>query len=144
MFNKHSITGRVAVGKIVGLGIGLLALLTLPLASVGTTLEFQAGFLLLLVTMGALIGLSGIYTYHPVFPSVRLHWWLRGPCIGVLFFLILVLLAKDELVPLMSLDIIAWTGLTSPYWAIIDGAFCGGLIGYLATKISGEGSLPLG
>jgi len=143
MFNKHSITGRIFVGKLTGFSIGLLALFTLPLLSVGTTLEFNLGFLLLMVTMGAMIGFIGMFTHHPLFPALALPWWLRGSSVGILFFLILVLLAKDQLTPLMSLDIVAWSGLTSPYWVLLDGAFLGGVIGYIATKISGEGNLPI-
>jgi hypothetical protein len=143
MFNKHSITGRVFVGELTGLGIGLLALFALPLLSVGTTIEFNLGFLLLMVTMGAMIGFIGMFTRHPLFPMMAMSWWLRGTSVGILFFLILVLLAKDQLTPLMSLDIVAWTGMTSPYWVIVDGAFLGGLIGYIATKICGEGNLPI-
>jgi amino acid transporter len=93
--------------------------------------------------MSVMIGFFGIFTHHPLFTSWKLNWWTRGPLIGILFFLILVLLAKDELGPFMSLDIVAWTGLTSPYWAILDGAILGGFIGYITTKICGEGNLPL-
>lgn len=143
MFNKHSVAGRVAVGKTVGLTVGLLAVLLMPIIPVETALEFKIGFVLLMVMMGAMIGLVGVFTAHPIIPSFKMRWWTRGPLIGAFFFLILVLLAKDELEPFMSLDIVAWTGLTSPYWAILDGIFLGGLIGYIATKISGEGDLPL-
>ena len=143
MFQTHSITGRIFVGEIVGLVVGSLALLTMPLVSVETSLEFKIGFLLLVVTMGAMIGFMGMYERHPLFPSIIMPWWLRGPSIGILFFLILVLLAKDELLPFMSTDLVTWTGMTSPYWALIDGAFLGGLIGYITTKVCGEGNLPI-
>lgn len=143
MFSKHSITGRIFVAKMIGLLIGGLAILLLPIISVETSLEFKIGFLLLTVTMGAMIGFIGMYEHHPLFPSIKMPWWLRGSTVGVLFFLILVLLAKDSLVPFMSLDIVTWTGLTSPYWALIDGAFLGGIIGYITTKICGEGNLPI-
>lgn len=143
MFNKHSITGRIFVGEMTGFIIGVLALIVLPLVAVETGWEFKLGFLLLMVTMGAMIGFIGIYKHHPLFPAINMPWWLRGSSIGMLFMLILVLLAKDQMVPLMSLDIVAWTGLTSPYWILLDGAFLGALTGFLTTKISGEGQLPL-
>lgn len=143
MFSKHSITGRIVVGKMVGLIVGVLALITFPLIPVENSVEFKIGFLLLTVTMGAMIGFVGIYKHHPLFPSIAMPWWLRGPSVGMFFFLMLVLLAKDEILPFMSLDVVAWTGLTSPYWALIDGAVLGGLMGYIATKICGEGNLPI-
>ena len=143
MFNKHSITGRVFISKATGFTIGSLALIILPLISIETSLEFRIGFLLLMITMGAMIGFVGMFKHHPLFPSIAMPWWLRGPSVGMLFFLILVLLAKDQLSPFVSLDIVAWTGLTSPYWALVDGAILGGLIGYITTKICGEGDLPI-
>ncbi len=143
MFNRNSIAGRVAISKTIGFVIGALALVVLPLIPVETTLEFKIGFLLLIMMMSVMIGLFGVFSEHPMFPGWRLTWWTRGPLLGALFFLILVLLAKDELGPFMSLDIVAWTGLTSPYWAILDGVFLGGLIGYITTKLCGEGDLPV-
>jgi len=143
MFNKHSIAGRVAIAKMLGFIVGALALLILPLVPVATTFEFKIGFVMLIMMMSVMIGLLGVFAHHPLFPGWKLTWWLRGPMVGVLFFLILVLLAKDELGPFMSLDIVAWTGLTSPYWALIDGALLGGLIGYITTRICGEGEMPV-
>jgi hypothetical protein len=143
MFNKHSIAGRVAISKTVGFVIGVLALLALPLIPVETTLEFKFGFLLLIMMMSVTIGLFGVFNEHPLFTGWKFHWWNRGPLVGIVFFLILILLAQDELGPFMSLNIVAWTGFTSPYWAILDGIFLGGLIGYITTKISGEGDLPV-
>lgn len=143
MFKKHSLAGRLAVSKTLGFIIAGLVLLLLPIIPVETTLEFKLGFMLLIMMMSVMIGFAGVFAHHPLFTSFRMHWWVRGPVIGVLFFLILVLLAKDELGPFMSLDIVTWTGLTSPYWALLDGAFLGGLIGYITTKVSGEGHLPI-
>ena len=141
--NKHSITGRIFISKVTGLLIGVLALLVLPLIPVETSLEFKIGFVLLIVTMGAMIGFIGMYERHPLFPSMKMPWWVRGPMVGVLFFLLMVLLAKDAMVPFMSMDLVTWSGLTSPYWALLDGAFLGGVMGYITTKICGEGNLPL-
>jgi len=143
MFSKHSLAGRLAVSKTLGTFIGIIALLVLPLIPVETTLEFKIGFVLLIILMSTFIGLFGVFTHHPLFTGWKFTWWVRGPLVGAVFFLLLVLLAKDELGPFMSLDIVTWTGLTSPYWAILDGVILGGLIGYITTKISGEGPLPI-
>ena len=143
MFNKRSTAGRVAVSKTIGFIVGVLALLVLPLIPVETTLEFKIGFILLIMLMSTFIGLFGVFTKHPLFTGWKFSWWVRGPLVGAVFFLLLVLLAKDELGPFMSLDIVVWTGLTSPYWAILDGVILGGLIGYITTKVSGEGDLPV-
>ena len=143
MINKHSIAGRLVVSKTIGFIIGVLAIFTLLLISIETTLEFKLGFVLLIMMMSVMIGLLGVFSEHPMFPGFKLRWWSRGPVVGISFFLILVLFAQDELGPFMSLDIVASMGLTSPYWALLDGAALGGLIGYITTKVCGEGNLPL-
>ena len=142
MFKKQSIAGRVALSKIIGLVVGGLIILLLPLLPVEATTEFKIGFMLLVMMMSIMIGFFGMFAHHPLFSGWKLHWWSRGPLVGMVFFLILVLLAKDELQPFMSLDIVIWTGLASPYWALIDGAILGGIVGYITTKICGEGDLP--
>ena len=115
----------------------------LPFVPVETTLEFKLGFIVLMMLMSVTIGLFGVFCAHPLFPSWRLRWWSRGTLVGATYILLLVLLAGDDIQPFMSLDIVSWTGLTSPYWAILDGIFLGGLIGYLTTKFAGEGDLPV-
>lgn len=143
MFNRHSIAGRLAVSKTLGAIIGILTILVLPLIPVETTLEFKIGFVLLMMLMSTFIGLFGVFIHHPMFTGWNFSWWVRGPFVGAVFFLLLVLLAKDDLGSFMSLDIVIWTGLTSPYWAILDGVFLGGLVGYITTKLCGEGDLPV-
>jgi hypothetical protein len=143
MFSIHSVSGRIAVGKLTGFLVGVTGFLLLPQFLADITLEFRLGFLLLMITMGAMIGFVGIYTRHPVFSALAIPWWLRGSAVGLLFFLIFVLFAKDQLAPLMSLDIIILSGLESPYWILIDGMLIGGLIEYITTKICGEGNLPI-
>jgi hypothetical protein len=143
MFHKHSLAGRLVVSKSLGAAIGILIVLVLPLIPVETTIEFKIGFVLLVMLMSTFIGLFGVFTHHPLFTNWNFTWWVRGPLVGAIFFLLLVLLAKDELGPFMSLDIVTWTGLTSPYWAILDGMLLGGLIEYITTKLCGEGDLPV-
>lgn len=132
------------MSKTLGFIVGVVILILLPLIPFETTLEFKIGFILLIMMMSVTIGLLGVFAHPPMFPGWKFNWWTRGPLVGIFFFLILVLFAKDELGLFMSLDIVNWTGLTSPYWALIDGALLGGLIDYVTTKVCGEGNLPVG
>ena len=143
MFKTNSIAGRLAVSKTLGLVVGLLAVLSLPLIPVETTLEFKIGVILLVMLMSVTIGLFGIFTHHPMFPKWKMPWWFRGSLVGVTYMLMLVLLAKDAIEPFMSINIVVSMGLTSPYWALIDGAIIGAFIGYVTTRLCGEGDLPI-
>jgi hypothetical protein len=93
--------------------------------------------------MGAMIGLIGVFDRHPVF-KFKMHWWLRGPALGVLFMLMYVLLSYNNLQFVMQSPLVSWTGLASPFWALLDGIWIGALMGWIETSIAGEGSdLPM-
>jgi hypothetical protein len=142
MFTINSIAGRIAVAKCTGLVIAIVALLTLPLVPVETTIEFKIGFVLLIMLMSVMIGFIGVFDEHPMI-SVKMPWWIRGPLVGGFFLLLFVLLAGTSLEPFMKLEIIASLGFESPYWAVLDGVFIGGIIAFITTKIAGEGNLPI-
>ena len=57
--------------------------------------------------------------------------------------LMLVLLAYEAAAAITAHPVFAWMGLVSPFWLVLDGIILGVIIGYSATKIAGEGSLPM-
>lgn len=143
MFTIHSLTGRIVLGKAIGFTIGLLAMLILPFMDIPILSTFGIGTLLMFTMMGAMIGFVGIYTRHPLI-DMQLPWWLRSSAIGFAFMLMYVLLAYDTIEVVMQSSLVTWTGLESPYWALIDGIIYGLLMGYITTKFAGEGeNLPL-
>ena len=85
----------------------------------------------------------GIFDHHPVF-NFKMPWWFRGPIAGASFMLMYVLFTYDTLIVIIQSPLFAWMGLTSPFWAIIDGIIIGGIMGFVETKIAGEGkNLPI-
>ncbi len=142
-FKMRSITGRVRVGKLLGLTIGLLVLVTLPIFGFPIDSMLGWGLLVMFSLMGAMIGLMGIYDTHPIL-GYRLYWWMRGPLVGMAFMLMFILLSYDEIQLIMQSSLLAWLPLESPFWVLVDGAVIGGCMGYLCTKIAGEGPvLPI-
>lgn len=143
MFAKESVAGRVIIGKTIGLIFGLLFILFLPTVGFELLDMMGLGALLLFVLMGAMIAFVGQFDRHPVF-DFKMKWWLVGAGVGALFMLLFVLLTYSELEMIMSSTLVSWTGLTSPFWALIDGAVIGLIMSYVETKIAGKGSeLPL-
>ena len=142
MFQKHSVAGRVATGKLVGFIVGGAVYFLLPLVTTANSAYFNFGVWLLFVLMGGMIGFIGIFKEHPVF-GFKLTWCMRGGAVGFVFFLLLVLLAYGEVQSIVTSDWFSWTGFTSPWWILIDGVVYGMIIGFIATKISGEGALPV-
>ena len=143
MFQIHSVAGRIAVGVVVGAVVGVLVNLTAPYFGFAPFGLFGLGTLILLVLMGLTIGLVGVFDRHPVF-GFKMHWWIRGCVAGLLFSLMFVLLGYDSAQVILRSALVSWTGLTSPFWLLLDGMVVGLIVAFLETKIAGEGShLPL-
>lgn len=143
MFKIHSITGRVFVGKMVGLLVGLIVMLVMPSFNMPVFSRFGLGTLIMFVLMGAMTGLVGIFDRHPVF-NFKMAWWLSGPLVGALFMLMFILFTYETLDVVMQSSLVSWMGIKSPYWALIDGLFIGGMMGFLESSLAGEGKkLPL-
>jgi len=134
--------GRVAIGKTIGLIVGLIVMLVLPLFGYPGFGSTGFGILLMFILMGAMIGFLGQYDRHPVF-DFKMSWWMRGGLVGISFMFMFVLLSYDSLEIVMKSTLISWTGLSSPFWALIDGVIVGMIMGFCETKMAGEGELPL-
>ena len=104
MFGNPSLITRIAVGKIIGFAFGLVGLIFLPhfLPDIGWMPRL--GILFWYTTVGAMIGVFGVVTWHPVF-RLPMPWWFRAPVLGgwmnfvevqVLRFFLLFLEKNDE------------------------------------------------
>ncbi len=138
MFEKPSLVTRIAIGKGVGLVVGLAGFIFLPFFVPEAGWLIRWGILLWYTTLGAIIGMFGVFTWHPIL-KVPMPWWLRAPVLGAWMNFVLTFFAydtmKDMLVAMFGPDGI----LASPFWFALEGALFGLLVGYLATRFGGEG-----
>ena len=142
MFESPSLVLRIAIGKTIGLIIGLFAFFILPQMMPEADLLLRWGVLLWYITFGAIIGVFGVFTYHPVL-KLPMPWWFRAPFMGAWLNFVLSLIAYDKLA-LMMLAIFGEGGvISSPFWLAAEGAIIGLIIGYFATKYGGEGETLL-
>ncbi len=138
MFENPSLMTRIAVGKGIGLLFGLIGFILLPyfLPEVGWLLRW--GILLWYTTVGAIIGVFGVFTWHPIL-KLPMPWWFRAPLIGGWMNFVLTFFAYDRMQQMM----IALFGeqgiISSPFWFTAEGAVIGLVIGYFATRLGGEG-----
>jgi len=139
MFENPSLTTRIAIGKGVGFLFGLAGFLLLPLLFPEGGWLLRWGILLWYATLGAIIGVFGVYTYHPVL-KLPLPWWFRAPLIGAWMNFVLTFFAYDTLEAVMLAVFGAQGIMRSPFWFTAEGALVGFLIGYLSTRFGGEGS----
>ena len=134
---------RVAVGKLLGLGLGGLSLVLYAAYPQDLGIFFTwfsfLGLILFGVLFGAMIGLVGLWTKHPLF-GFRLSFWGRGPAVGVGAFLMLgfLLIEHDSFANVQH-----YFGISS--WKVFllacvaEGAFWGLVFDGLLTRWFGEG-----
>jgi hypothetical protein len=143
MFNNPSLMTRISIGKLVGLVVGLIGFFALPFFMPGDNLLIRWGVLLWYTTMGGIIGVTGVITYHPVL-KLSMSWWFRAPLIGAWMNFVLAFFIYDDLAA-MLVQTLGEDGLIqSPFWLVAEGALVGLLIDYFATRFGGEGSAALG
>ena len=138
MFGNPSLITRIAIGKSIGLIFGLVAFFVLPIFLPDVSLLFRWGILFWYATVGAFIGVFGVFTWHPIL-KLPMPWWFRSAFIGAWMTFVLTFLAYDEMKAIMVLSFGPDGALSSPFWSVIDGAVSGLIIGYFATRFGGEG-----
>ncbi len=138
MFNNPSLITRIAIGKAVGFIFGLSGFIFLPYFLPEADLFIRWGILLWYTTLGAIIGVFGVFTYHPIL-KLPLPWWFRSTIIGAWMNFVLTFFAFDVMQAMMF-SVFGENGvITSPFWFTAEGALVGLIMGYLATKFGGEG-----
>jgi hypothetical protein len=134
-YEKPSMLTRIAVGKGIGLLIGLAAFFTLPELWPDATTNFRWGILFWYTTLGAVIAVFGVLNWHPVL-RLPVPWWLRAPLVGGWMNFVLTFFAYE---PLEQTTIAIMGTAASPFWFVLEGAIVGAVIGGVATWLGGEG-----
>ncbi len=143
MFEKPSLVTRIAIGKAVGFAVGLAGFFLLPVFVPEAGWLIRWGILLWYTTLGAIIGVFGVFTWHPVL-KLPMPWWVRAPLLGAWMNFVLTFFAYDTMKDMMVAMFGTEGVLTSPFWFTLEGAVVGLLIGYLATRFGGEGAETVG
>ncbi len=138
MFERPSLITRVMVAKTLGFAFGLAGLILAPYFLPDAGWLPRIGFMLWYTTVGAFIGVAGVFTWHPVL-KIPLPWWIRDPGIGAWMNFVLVFFAWDMIAAAMVHTFGPGGVLQSPFWITLEGAFVGFVIGYFAHRFGGEG-----
>ena len=143
MFEKPSLIARIAIGKGVGFVIGLAGFLLLPFFVPEADWLIRWGILLWYTTLGAIIGVFGVFTWHPIL-KLPMPWWVRAPVLGAWMNFVLTFFAYDVMTDMMVAMFGVDGFMASPFWFALEGAIFGLLVGYLATRYGGEGKETVG
>jgi len=132
---------RIALAKAVGFIIGLVGFFLLPVLVPGEGLWLRFGVLLWYTTVGAMIGVLGLFDHHPFF-GFPMPFWFRGILFGAWANLLLVFLMHDELSALMQRMAGIPAGFKDPLWIVVEGAVVGLVVDAAATAATGDGMPP--
>ena len=138
MFGNPSLHTRLVVGKGLGALFGIIGFIYLTVMPVEDDNLLRWGILLWYTTFGAIIGIFGVYTWHPVL-RLSMPGWFLAPLIGAWLNFVLVFFAYDSLAAAQAAIFGAGGIFASPFWFAAEGAVLGSLIGYFATRFGGEG-----
>ena len=139
MFSKPSLIMRIAIGKFIGLIFGFIGFMLMPYIWPEAGLLLRWGVLLWYVTFGAIIGVFGIFTWHPVL-KLPMPWWLRAPLLGAWLNFVLSFFAYDAMQAMIIAMLGSSPAISSPFfWFPLEGAIVGLIMGFFATRFGGEG-----
>ena len=138
MFENPSLVTRIAIGKAIGFALGLVGLIVIPLLWPDSGWMERIAFLFWYTTVGAFVGLIGVFNWHPIL-HLPMPWWFRSTLVGAWMNFVLTLFIYDRLATMM-VELFGEGGLfVSPFWFVLEGAIVGIFIGYFATRFGGEG-----
>ncbi len=143
MFGNPLLIPRIAIGKAIGFLMGLTGFVCLPWFVPEAGWLIRWGILLWYTTLGAIIGMFGVFTWHPVL-KLPMPWWVRAPFLGAWMNFVLTFFAYDTMKRLLAAMFGPDGFLSSPFWFVADGAVAGLIIGYCATRFGGEGVETVG
>jgi len=138
MFERPSLVARIAIGKGLGLAVGLIGFFTLPIFVPEADLLLRWGILLWYTTFGAIIGVFGVFNWHPIL-KLPLPWWVRDPLVGGWLNFVLTFFAYDAMKTVLQTMFGVDGFMQSPFWFTLEGAIIGLVIGYFTTRFGGEG-----
>ncbi len=142
MFERPSLVARIAIGKGVGFVIGLIGMVSLPYFLPDAGWLIRWGLLLWYTTLGAIIGMFGVFTWHPVL-KLPMPWWFRAPLLGAWMNFVLTFFAYDTMKAVLTAVFGVGGALQSPFWFTLEGALVGLVIGFFATRFGGEGKTTI-
>jgi hypothetical protein len=138
VFGNPSLITRIAIGKGIGFLIGFAGFVILPYVMPQADWLLRWGILLWYMTLGAIIGMFGVFARHPML-KLPFPWWVRAPLLGAWMNFVLTLCAYDTRQAVMVSAFGPDGVLASPFWFAAEGAIVGLIIGFFATRYGGEG-----
>lgn len=143
MFGNPSLITRIVIGKAIGFMFGLSGFILLPYFLPDASWLLRWGILFWYTTLGAIIGVFGVFTYHPIL-KLPFPWWFRSALVGAWMNFVLTFFAYNDMQAMIHAVFGANGAISSPFWFVLEGALIGLVMGYFATRFGGEGKETVG
>ena len=139
LLQRNSLITRIVIGKTIGLIVGLVGFVSLPYFSAGASELARWGVLLWYITFGAIIGVYGVITWHPVL-RLPMPWWFRSSVIGAWLNFVVAFFTFETIGSSLApgFGMTNFAGFAAAF--ALEGAIVGLIIGFVATRIGGEGA----
>ena len=138
MFENPSLITRITIGKILWLITGICSFFTLVYFLNIENSLFVWGIVIWYTTVGAIVGMFGVYTSHPIL-KLPMPWWVRGPIIGGWMNFLLTFFIYEQLEIIFISTFNSKSLFSNPFWFTFEGALVGMIIDYFSTRFGGEG-----
>lgn len=133
-----TLTYRIGLGKAIGFAIGITAFYLIPYFVSDASFIFRSAVLFWYPTLGAIVGVFGLFSYHPIF-NFSIPWWIRGAIIGAWMNFVLTLFAYDQIGTVILAIMGEYSAYISPFVMVVEGALVGVFMDFVLTRFCGEG-----
>ena len=139
MLNNPSLVNGMKLAAFLGLLVGIFNFFVVAALVDNVSIWMRWGFIFWYITFGIIIALTGMFVRHPIF-KFPLNWYVRSAIVGGwLNFTVTFFNYEHFSVYIANSPISGITSLSSPFMFVVDGIFWGLLIGWIVTKITGQG-----
>ena len=138
MISENKLLMRIGIGKGLGLLVGAIGFVSLPMFMTDVSMMLKLGVLFWYITFGAIVGVFGVFSYHPVL-KIPFPWWIRGAVLGAWLNFVITLFAYEQFGLIVAAMLGEYTVYLSPFWMVVEGAIIGLIFDYCLTRWFGEG-----
>ena len=138
MTNNASLVKGMKLAAFLGLLIGIFNFFMVQVSVDNVSIWLRWGFIFWYTTFGIMIAMAGIFVRHPIF-KFPLKWYVRSALVGGGLNFTVTFFNYEHFSTYIAKSIISGF-VSSPFWFVLDGIVWGLLIGWIVTKMAGDGT----
>jgi hypothetical protein len=137
MSNNASLVNGIKLAAFLGLLIGILNFFVVATLVDNVSIWLRWALIFWYITFGIIIAITGIFVRHPIF-KFPLKWQVRSAFVGGWLNFTVTFFNYEHFSTYIANSIMSGF-VSSPFWFVLDGIVWGLLIGWIVTKMAGDG-----